>query len=102
MFKSKGVLEDVVVYVDSWNIIIFMVLKPKSNLGGYPLILGRPWLAMKYAYIGCRSRDMTEGCSFTSLSLQFNSMPSSLYTISETCSMPIEISKGGHLTSIPG
>jgi len=36
-----------------------VVLKPKTNLGGYPLILGRPWLAIVYAYIGCRYGDMT-------------------------------------------
>jgi hypothetical protein len=36
-----------------------MVLQPKANLGGYPLILGRPWLATADAYIGCRSGNMT-------------------------------------------
>jgi len=35
-----------------------MILTPKSNLGGNPLILGRPWLATVDAFISCRSRDM--------------------------------------------
>jgi hypothetical protein len=35
-----------------------MVLKPKSNLGGYPLILGSH-VGYENAYIGYRSRDMT-------------------------------------------
>ena len=36
-----------------------MVLQPKSQLGGHPLILGRPWLATADACIGCRSGSMT-------------------------------------------
>ena len=53
-------MEDVVISVDSWEYpTYFMVLQPKSNLGGYPLILGRPWLATTNAYIGCRSNNMT-------------------------------------------
>jgi hypothetical protein len=36
-----------------------MVLQPKSNLGGHPLILGRPWLATIDAFISSRLRDMT-------------------------------------------
>jgi hypothetical protein len=39
--------------------IDFMVLQTKSILGGYPLILGRPWLATVDSYIGCRVGDMT-------------------------------------------
>eukprot|EP00253_Pinus_taeda_P019760 PITA_19760 len=35
-----------------------MILTPKSNLGGHPLILGRPWLATANAFISCRSGDM--------------------------------------------
>jgi len=31
---------------------------PKNNLGGHPLILGRPWLAIDDAFISCRSSDM--------------------------------------------
>jgi hypothetical protein len=58
--KPEGILEDVVIYIDSWEYPTkFMVLYLKASLGGYPLILGRPWLATADAYIGCRSRNMT-------------------------------------------
>jgi len=43
MVKPDGVLEDVCVSLDSWEYPIdFMVLTPKNNLGGHPLILERP------------------------------------------------------------
>jgi len=35
-----------------------MILTPKNNLGGNPLILGIPWLATTDAFISCRSDDM--------------------------------------------
>ena len=55
----EGVLEDIIVYLDSWEYPVdFIVLQPKSNLGGHPLILGRPWLATADAFIGCRSGSM--------------------------------------------
>jgi len=58
--KPKGVLEDIVISLDSWEYPAdFYVLQPKTNLGGHPLILGRPWLATTDAYIGCRSANMT-------------------------------------------
>jgi hypothetical protein len=39
--KPEGILEDVVISVDSWEYLTdFMVLQPKTSLGGYPLILG--------------------------------------------------------------
>jgi hypothetical protein len=58
--KPEGVLEDIIVSLDSWEYPMdFMVLQPKSNLGGHPLILGRPWLATVDAFISCRSGDMT-------------------------------------------
>lgn len=42
--------------MDSWVYLVdFLVLQPKSNLGGHHLILGRPWLATADAIIGCRS-----------------------------------------------
>jgi hypothetical protein len=54
IIKPEGILEDVVIFVDSWEYLVeFMVLKPKFNLGGYSLILGRPWLATTDAYIDC-------------------------------------------------
>ena len=36
----------------------FIILTPKNDLGGHPLILGRPWLATVDAFISCRSSDM--------------------------------------------
>lgn len=36
----------------------FTILTPKNNLGGHPLILGRPWLATVDALVSCRSRDI--------------------------------------------
>ena len=33
-------------------------------MGGYPLILGRPWLATTNAYIACQSRKMTISSGF--------------------------------------
>lgn len=58
--KPKGVLEDNVISLDSWEYHVDLyVLQPKTNFGGKYFILGRPWLATNDAYIGCRSRNMT-------------------------------------------
>lgn len=39
--KPKGVLDDVVVSINSWEYPIdFIVLQPKNPIRGYPLILG--------------------------------------------------------------
>ena len=55
----EGILEDIIVSLDSWKYPIdFIVLQPKSNLGGCPLILCRPWLETADAFIGCRSGSM--------------------------------------------
>lgn len=55
----EGILEDIIVSLDSWEYPVdFLVLQPKSNLGGHPIILGRPWLATADAFIGCRSGNM--------------------------------------------
>jgi len=35
-----------------------MILTPRNNLRGHPLILGRPWLATADAFISCRYGDM--------------------------------------------
>ena len=52
-------LEDISVSLDSLDYPFdFMILTPKNNLGGHPLILGRPWLATGDAFISCRSSDM--------------------------------------------
>ena len=58
--RPEGILDDLVISVDSWEYPAdFLVLQPKSQLGGHPLILGRPWLATADAYISCRSGSMT-------------------------------------------
>ena len=47
------------ILVDSWKYLVeFISLQTKSSLGGYPLILGRPWLATADAYIGFWSGNM--------------------------------------------
>ena len=57
--KPKGVLDDVIISLDSWEYCIdFIMLQPKNPVGGHPLILGQPWLATTDAYIGCHSSDM--------------------------------------------
>ena len=44
--KPEGILNNLVILVDSWEYPAdFLVLQPKSELGGHPLILGRTWLA---------------------------------------------------------
>jgi hypothetical protein len=59
IIKPKGILEDIIVSLYSWEYLVdFMVLQPKYNLGGHPLILRRPWLATTDAYINCRPGDM--------------------------------------------
>ena len=59
IIKPDGMLEDISVSLDSWEYPVdFMILTPKRNRGGHPLILGRPWLATTYAFISCRSGDM--------------------------------------------
>jgi len=59
VIKPDGVLEDISVSLDSWEYPVdFMILTPKSNLGGHPIFLGRPWLATADAFISCRSGDM--------------------------------------------
>jgi hypothetical protein len=59
LVKPEGVIEDVILSIDSWDYPTdFMILKPKAKLGGYPLILGRPWLAAANAHINCRLGNM--------------------------------------------
>lgn len=60
IIKSKGVLEDILMSLDSWEYLVnFMVLTPKTNLGGHLLILRRSWLATFDEFISCRCGDMT-------------------------------------------
>ena len=57
--KPEHVVDDVVVSIDSWEYPVdFIILQTKSNLGGHPLILGRPCLATVDAFIGCRAGSM--------------------------------------------
>ena len=50
--KPKGMIEDIIVTLDALDFPSdFVVLSPKGTLGGYPLILGRPWLATANACI---------------------------------------------------
>ena len=56
----EGIVEDVMVSINSLEYPVdFLVLQPKAKLVGYPLILGRPWLATADAYIRCRAGNMT-------------------------------------------
>jgi hypothetical protein len=58
--KPEGVIDDLVISVDSWEYPAdFVVLQPKTCLGGHPLILGIPWLATDDAFIGCIYGSMT-------------------------------------------
>ena len=57
VIKPDGVY--IYIYIYSWEYPVnFMILTPKNNLRGYPLILGRPWLATTDAFVSCRSGDM--------------------------------------------
>ena len=57
---QEGIVEDIMVTIDSWEYPTdFLVLQQKTKFNGYPLILGRPWLAIADAYISCRARNMT-------------------------------------------
>lgn len=51
--KPKVVLYDFIDSMDLWEYPIdFMVLQPKSPSRGHFVILGRPWLATAYDFIG--------------------------------------------------
>ena len=79
MISPKEILEDVVISVDSWEYPVdFLVLYPKTKMGGHPLVLGRPWLATIDAYIGCRSGSMmiSNGDLMKNLVLYPHSKPS--------------------------
>ena len=77
--KPEGILDDLVISVDSWEYPAdFLVLKPKSQLGGHPLILGRPSLATTNACISFRSGSMTisDGTKINNLTLYPLARPS--------------------------
>jgi len=72
VIKHDDVLEDIFVSLESWEYPIeFMILTPENNLGGHPLILGRPWLTTFDAFIACRSGDMfiSDGSSINKFTL---------------------------------
>ena len=53
-------VENVIVLLNSWECPVdFVVISPKDNMGVYPIILRRPWLATTYSYIACMSGKMT-------------------------------------------
>jgi len=56
----EGIVEDVMVSIDSWDYPTnSLVLQTRTKFNGYPLILGRPWLANVDAYISYKARNMT-------------------------------------------
>jgi len=76
-----GKLDDVTIYVDSWEYPVdLLILHTKSRVGGHSLILGRPWLTTTNAYIGCRYGNMviSNGGIMKNLFLHPPSKPSSL------------------------
>ena len=59
LVRHEGVIEDVVLSIDSWDYPTnFMILKPKAKLGRSPLILGQPWLVAANAHINCWTGNM--------------------------------------------
>jgi hypothetical protein len=77
--KPEGVINDLVISVDSWEYLVdFVVLQPKTHLGGHPLILGRPWLSTTESFIGCRYGSMTisDGYDTKKLTLYPHATPS--------------------------
>jgi len=79
VIKPEGTLQDVMVSVDSWEYTTdFLIINPRNQLDGYPLILGRPWLATADAYISCRIGTMTmsRGNDVKNLALSPQAQPS--------------------------
>jgi hypothetical protein len=77
--RPEGVIDDLVISMDSWEYPTdFVVLQPKNCLGGHPLILGGPYLATTDAFIGCRSSSMTisDGYNTKNLTLYPHATPS--------------------------
>ena len=73
-----GMLEDVTITIHSWDYPIdFVVLSPKKSTEGYPIILGKPWLAIVDAYIACRSGKMaiSDGMNTKKLTLYSPAQP---------------------------
>ncbi len=59
MVKLVGVIDDVIVYIASWDYpVYFMAINSKDPSTRHRIILGRPWLATANAFIGCRDGEM--------------------------------------------
>jgi hypothetical protein len=57
--RPVGTLHDIAIFVDSWeHPSNFLIFNPRGGLEGHQLILGMPWLATIYAYIGCQIGNM--------------------------------------------
>ena len=79
VIRPEGTLPDVMVSVDTWEYLaIFFIINPRNRLDGHPLILGRPWLAITDAYLGCRigSMTITKGNDVNNLALYPPTQPS--------------------------
>jgi len=77
--RLEGTPHDVMVSIDSWEYPAeFLIINPKNQLDGHPLILGRPWLATTNAYVGCRQGSMTitRGSNIKNLPLYPPAQPS--------------------------
>ena len=56
VIRPEGTLQDVMVSVVTWEYPTdFLIINPRNQLDGHPLILGRPWLATVDTYISCRT-----------------------------------------------
>ena len=89
VIKLDGMLDDAFVSLYYWEYPIdFMILTPKNNLGGHPLILGGPWLAIVDAFISCLYGDMfiSDGSSTKKLT----SYPLAKTTIEVECEVWID------------
>jgi hypothetical protein len=76
--KFVVVLDDILVTLNSWEYpVAFLVIQPKTNMVGHPVILGRPWLATADTFIGCRLGEMTisNGMAMKKLTLYPPSKP---------------------------
>lgn len=54
--KLEGMVEDIVITVDSWRYPIeFLIFKPNQTWGGHPLVLGRAWCWLEGAWTQVQS-----------------------------------------------
>jgi hypothetical protein len=61
VISPTGSLDDITVTLASWEYPVdFLVIYSKSSSKPrHPVVLGRPWLAITYAFISYQSSDMT-------------------------------------------